>query len=209
MVTLAPTPTQMARYSLITPATPGIGLGVDSNIGATANGPLGSMNAVNAAFDQKILHLQSAGTSDYVLYITTAKFGLGIDAHSSASTGGVGLIEIATNQGGQNAIFLNDDNTNSGSGSASISVDKDGNNGSAIYGLYLDVVNAGAGQAHALGIAAGSVSLADGVNIIPGLRPARRLAQLLRRNLACGTLRRLFSQPRELRRQRLRPILRP
>jgi hypothetical protein len=78
------------------------------------------------------------------------------------------LIEIATNQSGQNAIFVNDDNANSGSGSASIFVDKDGNNGSAIYGLYLDVANAGAGPAHALGIGAGSISLADGVNIVAG-----------------------------------------
>lgn len=92
----------------------GIGLGVYSDIGASAEAALAVIKADNAAFDQAVLQLINDGTGD----------ALAIDQN-----------------GAGRGLFVDHDDTSTG---ASIEIDRDGNNASRIFGLKIVVDNAGA-----------------------------------------------------------------
>lgn len=93
----------------------GIGLGVYSNLGATADAPLVVLKVDNTLFDQNVLSVINDG--------------LTLDA-----------ISIDQNGAGR-GLFVDHDDLGAG---ASIEIDRDGNNAARIFGMKIVVDNAGA-----------------------------------------------------------------
>lgn len=176
----------------------GIGLGVYTDIGATAAAPLVHLKANNTAFDQNVLKIEnlstantstvvissagvdgtimsltSTGATSKVLYVlsqgttnrntlhvtnttvftgTTNTSNVYIELPNAAASGdclglshvGTGIALRITKTGSAgNAQFIDMDDTGT---SAGLYIDRDGNNAAKIFGLKIDVDNAGSGN---------------------------------------------------------------
>jgi hypothetical protein len=140
-----------------------------TTLGAAASGANGDITALSAisgtitastGTNQALSITSAVTTGSRVISVNntgaqTANDALARFKQSNPSTT-VPVMELetdATTGGG----LLVDDNGNG----RSIDIDHDGNSASAIYGLYVDVANAGAGGAYAINVAAGQVNLAN------------------------------------------------
>jgi len=153
----------------------GIGLGVYTNIGATADAPLVSIKADNSAFDQDVLSVVNDGTFAAIRSSQIGSLANNQEAwefnltSSMTNAGNVGMY-IYTNgthasttpfvkiindnaSSANYTLHIQHDSTNdaifiddNGTGAkSSIVIDKDGNNVAYIFGMSITVDNAGVG----------------------------------------------------------------
>lgn len=149
----------------------GIGLGVYTNIGATADAPLVSIHADNAAFDQSVVKIVSDAITQKALEITSintegavvsiinngvhlASSGravLVVKQDNASSTalnvtfqqdGSGGNVYIDSNGNGVALAVYHDDTLTN----PTIDIVRNGNNGGYIFGLSIKVDNAGIGN---------------------------------------------------------------
>lgn len=133
----------------------GIALGVNSNLGATADAALVHFRSENAAFDQYTLRVQQKGTTAALRLEqdNTGNSSASIDVDDQSTSGSSSSLYVHSRRTGKGiemdmdgngkAILVDQDDT--GSNNPSVHIDRDGNNGSKIWGLQIDTDNAGAG----------------------------------------------------------------
>jgi hypothetical protein len=94
--------------------------------------------------------------------------------NASAANNTLNLLHDSTGK----TLFI--DNNNTG---RSIDIDHDANSASVINGIYVDLVNAGAGAANAINVVAGLVNLNDAVNLVIGTTTGTKIGTAITQKL--------------------------
>jgi len=129
----------------------GIGLGVYSNIGATADAPLVSIMADNTAFDQSVLTISNDGAGNALTIVDGGNNCFQVKADGTTELGINSWIKL---NGGQGVFYQNTtlgvaklhEIIHSGATGVAIDIDRDGNSASYVFGMTITVDNAGAGN---------------------------------------------------------------